>query len=110
EEALEGLKANLHVQQMKGSMILEVKYTSPDPIYSRDVANAVSHAYSWYTGRGARLAAGSGKEALGELLAQLSDSLLSAQEQVHAADREQASTGAGPNENAVSAELVEART
>jgi uncharacterized protein involved in exopolysaccharide biosynthesis len=110
EETLDVLKEGLHVQQMKGSMILEVKYTSPDPIYARDVANSVGQAYSWYTGRRSRLAAGRRKEALAERLSQLSDSLLSAQQQVHEVDQLQASEGVGPNEDAVSAELVEART
>ena len=110
DEALDALKEGLHVQQMKGSMILEVKYTSPDPIYARDVANSIGQAYSWYTGRRSRLAAGRRKEALAERLSQLSDSLLSAQQQVHEVDQLQASSGVGPNENAVSAELVEART
>ncbi len=110
EDALATLKSGLRVEQVKGTMILSIRFTSSDPVLARDVANGVGRSYAWYSGRRSRLDAARRKEILAERLAILSDSMLLARRHLHASDRMPASAATAPNQEAAGNALVSATT
>jgi capsular exopolysaccharide synthesis family protein len=110
DEAIEAIKAGLRVEQMKGSMILAIRFTSSDPEYSADVADQVGHSYIWYAGSRTRRDATRRKEILADRLAQLSDSLLRARMEVHSIDRVAGMAGSAPTQAAAGDAMVSATT
>lgn len=108
EDALEAVKGGLRVEQMKGSMILAIRFTSSDPVYSADVASAVGHSYIWYAGSRSRRDASRRKEILADRLEQLSDSLLRARMDVNSIDRVAGMTGSAPTQQAAGDAMVNA--
>ncbi|MGH7469803.1 MAG: polysaccharide biosynthesis tyrosine autokinase [Longimicrobiales bacterium] len=110
DDALMQLQESLHVEQVKGTMIMAIRFTSPDPAYARDVANAIGRSYMWYSGRRNRLDAARRKEILAERLAILADSLLLSRKALHATDRMPASANAAPNQEAAGNALVDGAT
>jgi capsular exopolysaccharide synthesis family protein len=110
DEALARLQGSLHVEQVKGTMIMAIRFTSPDPAYARDVANAIGRSYMWYSGRRNRQDAARRKEILAERLAILSDSLLISRKALHATDRMPASANTAPNQEAAGNALVAGTT
>lgn len=108
DQALSVLQNNLEVEQLKGSMTLAIRYTSSDPVYARDVTNAIGRSYTWYTGRRARQEASSRRIALQQRLEVLADSLRLAQQELRAVDQIPVRTGAAVSIDAVSAAVLDA--
>jgi succinoglycan biosynthesis transport protein ExoP len=108
DDALVLLQSGLRVDQLKGSMTLSIRYTSADPVFSRDVANAVGRSYTWYTGRRARQEASSRRQALQQRLDALADSLRRAQQELRAVDQIPVRSGAAVSIDAVSTAVLEA--
>jgi capsular exopolysaccharide synthesis family protein len=74
EEAIEVVRGQLSLEQVRGTGLIRVGITSPDPVFSAKAADGVAAAYQNHTARSARNAATRRREFVGDQLQQVADS------------------------------------
>lgn len=108
-EARDALAGSLRAEQMRQSMLIAIRYTSPDPVLAASVANAVGASYKWFAGERARKDARERKNLLADRLRDIRDSLQLAELQVQNVNRRAGLAGMGAGENALSGTILEAQ-
>lgn len=78
QAAIERLRRGLALEQARATSLIRVRYTSPDPVHSAEVVNAVSEAYRAYSAAHARENARRRREFLAGQLGHMADSLSAA--------------------------------
>ena len=74
EQAVEVVRGLLSLEQVRGTGLIRVGITSPDPVFSAKAANGVAAAYQNHTASSARNAATRRREFVGDQLQQVADS------------------------------------
>lgn len=109
-DAHEFVKEPLRVEQMKASMLISIRYSSPDPVLAAQVANAVAQSYRWLSGDRARRDARDRKKLLADRLGDIRDSLRIVETQVQTVNRSAGLAGMGTGETALTAKILEAQS
>ncbi|MBI4538200.1 MAG: polysaccharide biosynthesis tyrosine autokinase [Gemmatimonadetes bacterium] len=82
ESAIGSLRGGLQVEQVRGTALMRLKYTSPDPVLSADLVNAVALAYQEHEAERGKEEATRRRAFIGDQLAQVYDSLHAAQNEL----------------------------
>lgn len=108
-EAADFLKGSLRVEQQKQSMIIGIRYGSPDPVLAAGVANVIAQSYKWFSGERSRREARERKNLLAAGLRDLRDSLAVAERNVQIANRSAGMVGLGSGEDGLSSQMLNAQ-
>jgi len=80
EAAIRALRRALTVRQVRGTPLVRVAHSSPDPVLAAATANAIAASYQAYAAARARAAATRRREFIAGQLAKIADSLAAAQQ------------------------------
>lgn len=107
--AADFVKGNTRPEQLKQSMMIGIRYTSPDPVLAASVANTMAIAYKWSSGERSRKEARERKNLLAQGLREIRDSLAIAERMVQSANRSAGLAGLGAGEEVLSAQMLNAQ-
>lgn len=110
EEAIEDLSESLDIGAVRGTSLIRVRFTSPNPVLAADVLNTLTVSFQGYSARRAREEAVRRREFLGQQLIDLADSLRVEQGRLALYQQESQTIDPQLQSGTLAAALVEAQT